>query len=387
MIACQELSPEVGTAAACRALDIARPTFYRRLGSSTEKASGTRPTPPRALSAIERQEVLDVLHTDRFVDRAPTEVYASLLDEGTYLCSVRTMYRILDEAGEVRERRDQARHPQYKAPELLATGPNQVWSWDITKLLGPVKWTYFYLYVILDIFSRYVVGWMIAPGESAALAKRLIGVTCEKQNVAPGQLTIHADRGSSMRSKAVALMLADLGVTKTHSRPHVSDDNPYSESQFKTLKYRPGFPDRFGSIEDARAFCQDFFAWYNGEHRHSGIGLLTPETVHYGKAELATSQRQLVLAAAFEAHQERFVRGTPRPPQLSEAAWINKPKTRSDDSDSSATQGSVPIERVPGHEPSGDHRSSGAREANSSDPAREVARNSTKFDEQVSQNY
>ena len=386
MNACQELSPDVGTAAACRSLDIARATFYRRLEPATEAVTTARPTPPRALCELERQEVLEVLHTDRFVDRAPREVYASLLDEGTYLCSVRTMYRILDEQGEVRERRDQARHPQYKAPELLATSPNQVWSWDITKLLGPVKWTYFYLYVILDIFSRYVVGWMIAPGESSALAKRLIGETCEKQNVVPGQLTIHADRGPSMKSKHVALMLADLGVTKSHSRPHVSDDNPYSESQFKTLKYRPGFPDRFGSIQDARAFCQGFFAWYNSEHRHSGIGLLTPETVHYGRAELVTSQRQLVLASAFDAHPERFVRGTPLPPPLPEAAWINKPKTESRHLDFSRTPESAPIEEVSEQGPSADRRSSGFSEADSSDRVTEVTGNDTKFDEQVSQN-
>jgi putative transposase len=329
MIACQELSPEVGTAAACRSLDIARPTYYRRLGARIEETPIPRPAPPRALSALERQEVLDVLHTERFVDKAPTEVYATLLDEGTYHCSVRTMYRILGEAGEIRERRDQARHPHYEAPELLATAPNQVWSWDITKLLGPVKWSYFCLYVILDIFSRYVVGWMIASRESSALAKRLIAETCEKQNVLPGQLTIHADRGSSMKSKPVALLLADLGITKSHSRPHVSDDNPYSESQFKTLKYRPGFPDRFGSIQDGRAFCQDFFPWYNCEHRHSGIGLLTPEMVHYGKAKAVTSQRRIVLASAFDAHPERFVRGLPVPPSLPEAAWINKPKVES----------------------------------------------------------
>jgi len=328
MIGCLELSMDVGTAAACKSLDIARPTYYRRLGASDETAS-SRPAPPRALSAVERHEVLDQLHTDRFVDKAPTEVYATLLDEGVYHCSVRTMYRVLEEAGEVRERRDQARHPHYKAPELLATAPKQVWSWDITKLLGPVKWAYFYLYVILDIFSRYVVGWMIAPHESSALAKRLILETCEKQNIQPGHLTIHADRGSSMKSKPVALLLADLGVTKTHSRPHVSDDNPYSESQFKTLKYRPDFPDRFGSIQDARSFCQDFFPWYNCEHRHSGIGLLTPEMVHYGKAEAVIGKRGLVLSSAFEAHPERFVRGLPMPPPLPEAAWINKPKLES----------------------------------------------------------
>jgi putative transposase len=386
MIACQDLAPDVGTAAACRSLDIARATFYRQLESATDAVPMARPTPPRALSVLERQEVLDVLHTDRFVDRAPTEVYASLLDEGIYLCSVRTMYRILDEQGEVRERRDQARHPHYNAPELLATGPNQVWSWDITKLLGPVKWTYFYLYVILDIFSRYVVGWMIATGESSALAKRLIGETCEKQNVVPGQLTIHADRGSSMKSKPVALMLADLGITKSHSRPHVSDDNPYSEAQFKTLKYRPGFPDRFGSIQDARTFCQGFFAWYNGDHRHSGIGLLTPETVHNGKAELTIGQRQLVLASAFDTHPERFVHGTPRPPLLPEAAWINKPKKTSDDPEIPTNAGSAPIQEVSEHEPSTDCRSWGFSEADLSDPATEVTRSNTKFDKRVSQN-
>jgi putative transposase len=329
MIACQELATEVGAAAACRSLDIGRATYYRRRASPSSEAPAARPTPPRSLSALERQEVLNILHADRFVDRAPTEVYATLLDEGRYLCSVRTMYRILDEHGEVRERRNQGRHPQYKAPELLATAPNQVWSWDITKLLGPVKWSYFCLYVILDIFSRYVAGWMIAHRESAELAKRLIAESCEKQNVAPGRLTIHADRGSSMKSKPVALLLADLGITKTHSRPHVSDDNPYSEAQFKTLKYHPGFPARFGSIEDARAFCQDFFPWYNSEHRHSGIGLMTPEMVHYGKGEQLTSQRRIVLASAFETHPERFVRGRPQPPSLPEAVWINKPKVES----------------------------------------------------------
>ena len=372
MIACQELSTAVGKAAACRSLDIARPTYYRRLEPTIEETPALRPAPPRALNALERQEVLDVLHTDRFVDKAPTEVYATLLDEGTYHCSVRTMYRILDEAGEIRERRNQARHPQYKAPELLATAPNQVWSWDITKLLGPVKWTYFYLYVILDIFSRYVVGWMIAPSESSALAKRLIAETCEKQNVLPGQLTIHADRGSSMKSKPVALLLADLGITKSHSRPYVSDDNPYSESQFKTLKYRPGFPDRFGSIQDGRAFCQDFFPWYNCEHHHSGIGLLTPEMVHYGKAELVISQREIVLASAFNAHPERFVRGMAVPPSLPEAAWINKPKKTSERSEVSMTEEARTIEGA---------------EGGFSNRVYEVIGNDTKFNKQVSQSH
>jgi putative transposase len=381
MIACRELSTEVETAAACRSLDIARPTYYRQFEPGVEETPVPRPAPPRALSVIERQAVLDTLHTDRFVDKAPTEVYATLLDEGTYHCSVRTMYRILDDAGEVRERRDQARHPHYKAPELLATGPNQVWSWDITKLLGPVKWTYFYLYVILDIFSRYVVGWMIAPHESSTLAKRLIAETCEKQNVQPGQLTIHADRGPSMKSKPVALLLADLGITKTHSRPHVSDDNPYSESQFKTLKYRPDFPDRFGSIQDARSFCQDFFPWYNCEHRHSGIGLLTPEMVHYGKAEAVTNQRRIVLASAFDAHPERFVRGLPVPPSLPEAAWINKPKV---ESKKIVLDENAPIPRVVEDGEDGDRRSWGILVNGISNEAGQTQENDTKFESEVS---
>jgi putative transposase len=384
MIACQDLRMDVGAAAACRSLDIARPTFYRQLGIKIEETPATRPAPPRTLSALERQEVLDVLHTDRFMDKAPTEVYATLLDEGIYHCSVRTMYRILGEAGENHERRDQARHPKYKAPELLATAPNQVWSWDITKLLGPVKWSYFYLYVILDIFSRYVVGWMVAPQESSALAKRLIAQTCEKQNVVPGQLTIHADRGSSMKSKPVALLLADLGITKSHSRPHVSDDNPYSESQFKTLKYRPGFPDRFGSIQDSRSFCQDFFPWYNCEHRHSGIGLLTPEMVHYGKAEAVISQRQIVLSSAFDEHPERFVRGLPSPPPLPEAAWINKPKV---ESERIILAENISIPKVVEDGSGIDRRSWGILESDICNQAGQTLGNDTKFESKVSQNH
>ena len=285
-----------------------------------------RPSPPRALSSYERQGVLDILHADRFADKAPQEIYATLLDEGEYHCSISTMYRILDENHEVKERRNQLSHPVYQKPELLTTAPNQVWSWDITKLLGPAKWTYFYLYVILDIFSRYVVGWMIAPAESAALAEKLIKETCAKQNIKKGQLTIHADRGSSMRSRPVALLLADLGVTKTHSRPYTSDDNPFSESQLKTLKYRPDFPDRFGCIEDSRSFCHVFFPWYNTEHHHSGIGLLTPESVHYGLAQDVQKARGEVLRTAYKAHPERFVKKVPVPPSLPDAVWINKPK-------------------------------------------------------------
>jgi putative transposase len=252
-------------------------------------------------------------------------VYAILLDEGRFHCSERSMYRILAASHELRERRNQLMHPRYAAPELLATAPNQLWSWDITKLKGPTKWTYFYLYVVMDVFSRYVPGWMVAPRESAVLAERLIGEACDRQGIESGQLTVHADRGSSMRSKLVAQLLADLGVTKTHSRPHVSNDNPYSEAQFKTLKYRPDFPECFGCIQDARSYCVDFFGWYNGEHRHSGIGLYTPEDVHYGRAAHRAEQSANVLTAPYAQHTERFTRGLPTPQPLPTAVWINKP--------------------------------------------------------------
>jgi len=324
--AVEQLAPEVGTAQACRALAIPRATLYRRRGwGGTDRATpATRPC-PRRLVDEERRKVLEVLNSERFVDKAPAEVYATLLDEGSYLCSQRTMYRILAEQDQLRERRNQLRHPHYSKPELLATGSNQVWSWDITKLRGPVKWTYFYLYVILDIFSRYVVGWMVAQRESASLARRLIAETCEKQGIIEAQLTIHADRGPSMRSKLVAQLLGDLGVTRSHSRPYCSNDNPYSESQFKTMKYRPQFPERFGSPEDACVFCRPFFDWYNCEHRHSGIGLMTPHAAHYGLAAGIFEQRQRVLGAAYRANPERFVRGLPTPPALPTAAWINPP--------------------------------------------------------------
>jgi putative transposase len=272
--------------------------------------------------------MIDILHSDRFQDKAPHEVYAILLDEGKYICSVSTMYRILaSEHGCVKERRRRHHRGNYKKPELLATGPSQVWSWDITKLKGPAKWTYFYLYVIMDIFSRYVVGWMVAHREQKALAVRLIEQSLTKQKIKPGQLTVHADRGSSMKSKVVALLLADLGVTKTHSRPHVSNDNPYSEAQFKTLKYCPAFPERFGSIQDARAFGQTFFDWYNKDHRHSGIALMTPEQVHYGLNDKIFNFRSQVLEEAFQKNPNRFKGKTPKPLTLPEAAWINKPST------------------------------------------------------------
>ena len=331
MAAALTLSSDIGIKPACESLDIPRSRFYRvqvRKNAPWVEPK-KRPSPPRTLSSDEREAVLDILHSDRFVDKAPHEVYGTLLDEGTYHCSIRTMYRILDDKTEVKERRNQLSHPVYQKPELLATAPNQVWSWDITKLLGPAKWTYFYLYVILDIFSRYVVGWMVAPAESAALAEKLIKETCEKQRIGRDQLTIHADRGSSMKSKQEAFLLDDLGIIKTHSRPHTSDDNPYSEAQFKTLKYRPDFPERFGCIEDSRRHCQEFFPWYNKEHRHVGIGLLTPETMHYGLAQDVRKAREEVLRAAYEAHPERFVHKIPVPPGIPEAAWINKPKPAS----------------------------------------------------------
>jgi len=327
MAATRSLSTEIGIKAACAAFGIIRSGFYR--GQRPATAPAPRPSPPRTLSSEERQAVLATLHSDRFVDTAPATVYATLLDEGRYHCSIRTLYRILDAQAEVKERRNQLRHPVYQKPELLATAPNHVWSWDITKLLGPVKWSYYYLYVILDIFSRYVVGWMVAQAESAVLAQRLITDTCEKQQIEPGQLTLHADRGSSMKSKPVALLLGDLGITKTHSRPYTSDDNPFSEAQFKTLKYRPDFPERFGSLEDARVFCQTFFAWYNGEHRHAGIGLMTPAAVHEGRAATMRDARQQVLMTAYAAHPERFVRKPPQPPVLPHAVWINPPKKQS----------------------------------------------------------
>ena len=303
---------------------MSRASFYRQQQSSS-RGLKPRPRPARSLSQTEQQQVLEVLHSERFVDQSPAEVYATLLDEGIYLCSLRTMYRILAAHDEIKERRNLRRHPVYQKPQLLATGPNQLWSWDITKLPGPGKYNYFQLYVILDVFSRYVVGWMVAHRESEILAERLIRLTCQKQQIQPKQLTLHADRGSSMRSKTVALLLSDLGITKSHSRPHVSNDNPFSESQFKTLKYQPLFPKQFGSIEDARAFCRRFFDWYNHYHHHSGIGWLTPAMLHYGQAERVVQARQQVLQAAYLTHPERFVKGPPLPPDVPTQVWINPP--------------------------------------------------------------
>jgi putative transposase len=316
----------LGAAPVCRALAVPRASYYRWRHPTVHNSPGPRRV-PRALPPAERQQVLAILNDDRFADLPPAEVYATLLDEGKYVCSIRTMYRILEEQAEVKERRRQLRHPRYAAPELLATGPNQLWSWDITKLKGPVKWTAFYLYVILDVFSRYVVGWLAALQDSATLAQRLIAQTCARQGIAQGALTIHADRGAAMLAKSVALLLADLGIVKSHGRPHVSNDNPYSESQFKTLKYHPEFPGRFGSLQDARSFLLDFFQWYNTMHHHSALGWLTPWDVHHGRAETRLAEREATLRKAFAATPERFVRGVPILPALPQTVWINKPRT------------------------------------------------------------
>lgn len=320
---------------ACQALGLSRATLYRSQGERVVSPSepSRRPTPPRALSEAERQKALSVLHSERFVDTSPAAVVATLLDEGRHLCSERTLYRILSEHDEVKERRNQARHGAYTKPELLATGPNQVWSWDITKVKGPGRGVYNPLYVVLDIYSRYVVGWRLEHVESDKLAEDLLRTCCVREGIAPGQLTVHADRGPSMKSKAVSDLLYDLGVQKSHSRPYVSDDNPYSESQFKhalsaanvTLKYRPEMPERFSSIHEGRSLFRSLLGWYNQEHRHSGIAMLTPEMVHRGKAEEVLKGRQAVLDAAYARHPERYVKGRPRVAALPTSVWINPP--------------------------------------------------------------
>ncbi len=324
-IAEQEV-PRLGVSETCQSLGLSRATYYRRRKKGSQAELQVKRRSPRKLKVEEEKRVLSFLTSERFMDRSVPEVHATLLDEGAYLCSVRTMYRILEKYRAVRERRNQRRHPQYRKPELLATGPNQVWSWDITKLKGPRKWSHYHLYVIMDIYSRYVVGWMVAERESAMLAERLIRETCERQGIVKDQLTIHADRGASMRSRTVAQLMADLGVTRSHSRPHVCDDNPYSESQFKTLKYHPSFPGQFGSLEDARLFLRHFLDWYNNEHRHSGVAMMTPKDVHIGKADEIIRKRQETMNRAYSLHPERFVKGYPKLKPLSREVWINKPK-------------------------------------------------------------
>ena len=323
----EALAQTVPVTRACKALGYPRSSLYRSRQPKPANKQRNRPTPSRALSELERTKVRDLLNDERFQDNSPHQVYATLLDEGAYHCSVSTMYRILRQHNEVRERRNQRRHPVYTRPELLATQPNELWSWDITKLRGPVTWQLFYLYVVLDVFSRYVVGWMIAERESGDLARQLLSESYHKQGVDQKQLTLHADRGSPMISRTLGQMLIDLGVSKSHSRPHTPNDNPFSEAQFKTMKYRPDYPARFGSIEAARQWARDFFHWYNDEHHHSRLGLMTPATVHFGQATVLTAQRQNTLNVAYEDHPERFVKGLPKPPKVPTAVWINPPRS------------------------------------------------------------
>jgi putative transposase len=316
------LDGSISRKAACEAVGVSRATVYRRTKPKTPRTSSP---PDRALDVAEKQRVLEVLHEPRFVDRAPEEVFYTLLDEDTYLCSTRTMYRVLDAHDEVKERRAIARHPKHAAPQLIATGPNQVWSWDITRLRTFLKFSYLYLYVVIDIFSRYVVGWMTATTETAGLAKRLIAETVDREGVAPKVLTLHADRGTQMTSKTLAQLLSELDVVRSFSRPHVSNDNPFSEAQFKTAKYHPSFPERFGVIDDARAHFQTFMPWYNHEHRHSGIAFLTPADVHFGRAQAVLARRHATMLTAYGANPERFPHGPPRALTLPQAVYINPP--------------------------------------------------------------
>jgi putative transposase len=323
-----ELAAKVGIKRACAALGASRSSLYRT--RQPRPAVQLRPTPSHAVSVEERVQVRETLNSERFMDKAPRQVYAALLDEGRYLCHWRTMYRILAVHDEVRERRRVWRHPLYKKPELLATAPNQVWSWDITYLRGPQKWEHYPLYTVLDIYSRYVVGWMIAEVESSDLARQLIAATALKQDIQPDQLTLHADNGAPMRGKPLSQLLVDLGISKSHNRPHTSDDNPFSEAHFKTMKYRPDYPDRFASLAEAQEWVRHFFAWYNEQHYHSGLNLLTPASVHYQEAPVVQQNRHAVLLAAYAAHPNRFVRGQPIVKGAPAAVWINPPKTSAD---------------------------------------------------------
>jgi len=334
IMATEALATQIPVTRACDALAFPRSSLYRARRPPVEIEPARRPTPARALKPEEKETVRDLLNSERFCDRSPYQVYATLLDEGRYYCSISTMYRILREHDEVRERRDQRRHPSYSKPELLATAPNELWSWDITKLRGPVTWQLFYLYVVLDVFSRYVVGWLIAEAEASELARQLVHESYQKQGVDAEQLTLHADRGPAMTSLTLAQLLGKLGVTKSHSRPYTPDDNPFSEAQFKTMKYRPDYPARFGSLAEAQTWAREFFYWYNNEHRHSSLGLMTPATVHYGQAAALTAQRQATLRTAYEAHPERFVKGLPQPPALPAVVWINPPASEEPDGQS-----------------------------------------------------
>ena len=342
----EDLAQTIGIKEACAVLNVPRSSLYRARQPQAEPQP--RPTPSRALSVEEKEQVRDLLNSDRFMDSSPRQVYATLLDDdAVYLCHWRTMYRILAEHDEVHERRQQSSHPSASTPQLVATGPRTLWSWDITKLKGPTKWTYYYLYVILDVYSRYVVGWLIAEVEAATLAEELIAQTCAKEGIVPDQMTLHADRGSAMRSKTVAFLLADLGVTNSHTRPYTPNDNPYSEAQFKTMKYRPDFPTRFGSLADARTWARAFFDWYNHHHRHSALGLLTPATVHLGQAQAVQAKRQQILQLAYLNHPERFVKGLPTPPDLPSEVWINQPQPKPDGSSNFNDPGQPIVKTAP----------------------------------------
>lgn len=316
------LHPLVGIVAACVALGVSRASYYRAQKPAAPKP---RPRPARALSDEERAQVLATLDSERFMDLAPAQVYAQLLEDGEYLCSTRTMYRVLAQAGQVRERRAQRQHPVYVKPQLVATAPNQVWTWDTTKLPGSTKGTYYTLYVILDLFSRYIVGWQVTERESATVAQELIAACCKQQRVVREQLTVHSDRGSPMVAKSTAQLYLDLGIAKSYSRPHTSNDNPYSESNFRTLKYRPDMPDRLGSLQHARQVARELVDWYNDDHYHSSLALLHPVDVHYGRATAIIAARQRVLDEAHHRHPERFVRGQPTQKSPPAAAWINPP--------------------------------------------------------------
>lgn len=318
-----ELAARIGIKRACDVLGLSRNAVYR--ARRPRPTPQPRPVPAHALSDEERVEIRDTLNSERFMDKAPRQVYAALLDDGRYLCHWRSMYRILSAHGEIRERRNLRRHPVYKKPELLATAPNQVWSWDITALRGSEKLTYFRLYVVLDIFSRYVVGWMIAETESSDLASQLVAETARKHGIQPDQLTLHADNGAPMRGKSLTQLLTDLSIARSHNRPHTSNDNPFSEAQFKTMKYQPTYPDRFVGIEAAREWARAFFAWYNDQHYHSGLNLLTPASVHYGEVRLVQAQRQTVMLTAYAAHPTRFTRGEPVAKGAPTAVYINPP--------------------------------------------------------------
>ncbi|WP_370584219.1 IS3 family transposase [Ornithinimicrobium cryptoxanthini] len=320
--AVDELAEHTSVKNACALLGRPRGSHYRAKAPKPAASTAARPTPPNKLSLAERQQVLEALTSDRFADKSVAQTWATLLDEGTYLCSMSTMHRILREHHLAGERRKQATHPAKAKPELVATAPGTVWSWDITKLRGPVRGEYYDLYVVLDIFSRFVVAWTVAATEDSEIAKAMLEQAMGVHGIPE---SIHADRGTSMTSKPVAQLLVDLGVARSHSRPHVSNDNPYSEAAFKTLKYAPVFPERFGSLADARNFGEEFFSYYNHEHRHSGIGLHTPASVHFGTASQVRVQRQQTLDAAYAAHPEQFGHRRPHPPKLPTSAWINQP--------------------------------------------------------------